>query len=72
MPKHSGSDGFLISMPGICQEGFLEQRSYPHPEKYYCPHNKRLAVHKNGYWETFMDVESASDDPLAKLTQQSH
>ncbi len=53
MPKHSGSDGFQDGLPGICDERFKEQKP---SERYYCPHNKRLAVLSEGCWETFRDV----------------
>ncbi len=55
MPKHSGSDGFQDGLPGICDECFKEQKP---SERYYCPHDKRLAVLSEGCWETFRDVEA--------------
>ncbi len=53
MPKHSGSDGFQDGLPDICDDYFKEQKP---SERYYCPHNKRLAVLSEGCWETFRDV----------------
>ncbi len=40
--------------PGICDECFKEQKP---SERYYCPHNKQLAVLSEGCWETFRDVQ---------------
>jgi hypothetical protein len=60
MPKHSGSDGFQTGLPGISDECFKEQKP---SERYYYPHNKRLAVLKNGCWETFRDVEPDEGSP---------
>jgi hypothetical protein len=54
--RHIGSDGFQTDLPGICNECFQEQKP---SERYYCEHNKRLAVYEDGYWETFRDVEAA-------------
>jgi hypothetical protein len=54
MVKHFGGDGFDTGIPGICDECFKEQKP---SERYYCPHNKRLAVYQDGYWETARDVE---------------
>ncbi len=50
VPKHIGSDGFQA---GICDECFKEQKP---SERYYCLHNKRLAVLSEGCWGTFRDV----------------
>ncbi len=55
VPRHIGSDGFQTGILGICDECFQEQKP---SEKYFCEHNKRLAVYQGGYWETFRDVES--------------
>ena len=62
MVKHFGSDGFDTGIPGICDECFQEQKP---SERYYCEHNKRLAVYQNGYWETFKDV--GPEDSRAEL-----
>jgi len=35
-----------------------------HSERYYCPHNKRLAVLSEGCWETFRDVEVGEGKPV--------
>ena len=53
MVKHFGSDGFDTGIPGICDECFKEQKP---SERYYCEHNKRLAVFQDEYWETLRDV----------------
>ena len=65
MPKHSGSDGFQEGIPGICDECFRESRN---AKSYYCPHNGRSAVYKDGYWETFRDV---SPEDATKLVQEA-
>jgi hypothetical protein len=52
------SDGFLDGIPGICSECFSEQKTSPHPKHYYCRHRERLAVQREGGWETFSDVSS--------------
>jgi hypothetical protein len=52
--KHFGSDGFDTGIPGICDECFQKQKP---SERYFCEHNKRLAVFSERYWETARDVE---------------
>ncbi len=56
MPRHIGSDGFLDGIPGICPECFAEQTRTPHPKHYYCKHRERLAVQREGGWETYTNV----------------
>ncbi len=70
MPKHSGSDGFQDGIPGICNECFRES---PNVDRYYCPHNRRLAVLSEGCWETFRDVETGEitlEEVLTELAQE--
>ena len=38
------------------EECFEEQTSTPHPEHYYCKHRERLAVQREGGWETYTNV----------------
>ena len=64
MLRYSGSDGFQDGIPGICGKCFEEQKRDPHPERYYCPHRKRLAVLTDGCWETFRDVEEVDFFPI--------
>ncbi len=59
--QHSESDGFQTGIPGICDECFEEQKP---SERYYCPHNKRLVVFGEGWWETFRDVETEKAEEL--------
>ncbi len=56
MPIQIGSDGFLDGIPSICPECFAEQTGSPHPKHYYCKHRERLAVQREGGWETYTDV----------------
>ena len=60
----SGSDGFLTGLPGICAVCF----ELPHPPYYYCEHNKRLVVWRDGFWETLRDVEREQIDDLVGQT----
>ena len=46
---HSGSYGFPDGIPGICEKCF---RTDPDAKRYYCSHNGRGAVYKDGCWET--------------------
>jgi len=57
MTRHSGIDGFLAGIPGICEECFSDQKQFPHPDYYYCEHRKRLAIQVQGSCETFRHVE---------------
>ncbi len=59
MPKHSGSDGFQDGLPGICDKCFKEQKP---SERYYCPHNERLAGLTDGYRETFRDASPDEEE----------
>ena len=45
--------GFDTGIPGICDECFKEKKP---SVRYYCEHNKRLAVFQDGYWETVRDA----------------
>jgi len=46
--------------PGICEACFKA----PHQPYYYCDHNRRLVVWRDGFWETFRDVAPGQIDRL--------
>ncbi len=54
LAQHISQGGFQTGIPGICDECIKEQKP---SERYYSPHNKRLAVLSEGCWETFRDVQ---------------
>lgn len=68
MPKISGSDGFVNGLPGVCEDCFKTQARDPHPPYYYCEHNRRLAVQRDGFWETFRDI---GPDDIDKIVRRS-
>ena len=59
MVRHIGSDGFSTAIPGICEDCFSSQKSDRCPAHYYCSHNLKLAVKREGGWETFSKVSVA-------------
>ena len=63
MPKHSASDGFYDSVPGIRDGCFKKQEP---SERYDCPHNKRQALRKDGCWETFRESAFGLERPVMK------
>ena len=46
-------------------------REFPNAERYYCEHNKRLAVFSEGCWETFRDVGPNCDGKFGKVKGRS-
>ena len=64
MVMHSGSYGFPDGIPGICDECF---RADPDAVRYYCSHSGRLAIFKDGYWETYRDVKIGDVEPESTI-----